>query len=767
MKIFDKKDFAKLLIKYRYLSIGLVLIVVCLLATGLTKLTFNPDLETYFPEGHPAVIRYNEIDDMFIPTDNLIIAVHSNEGTLFNGDSLKVIEELTKKSWTIPYSVRVDSLTNYSYVKSVNDDLIVEPFIEEAEKKSIEFFEKRENLVAGEDIIYKSLISEDKKTSVVSIIVDPPGPNKEDQNSELINYLLGFIEPIKESNENLDIRLLGNPYLDYISPRIVKAEMPVVMPLMLLLIFLIVFLMIRSYTAVLATFIVILMSLIATFGSIGLLGNPLNQMVSTIPILIITLALADCIHLFSIYFQNRIKGISSKESMEKSLEMNIQPLFLTTISTCIGFLCLNFIEVTPLRDLGNAVAIGIGFAFIFTIFFIAPIVSFFEVKTASKVTKQTRFSTSVGSFILKNGNKLIFSITSISFLILLCIPMNELDENPTQMYAEGFTSFSSDTLWLDEKLSVTFPVNFLATNEEGQVSDPNFLKILDKFSVWLEEREQVNHVTSLANNMKNLNKSMHGDDPEWKRIPENADLSAQYLFFYEMSLPMGLDLNSSISQDRKSTKISATLKDMSSNEFKEFNNEVLRYLRQNNLENMISEASSFRVIFTYMTEAIVNSLLYGLFIGILLITLIIGLFFRSYLLPALSIFPNILPIGMGFGLWGLFVGEVGFMVAVGMGSTLGVIVDFTVHFLSKYELARKELKKSVEESVIYSFETVGFALIIMTVVLALGFSVLNLVTFIPIQDFAKFSVICFIGGLIINFLFLPNLLMKFDKRKFD
>ena len=766
MKFFDKKDFAKLLIKYRYLSIGLVLIAVCLLATGLTKLTFNPDLETYFPEGHPAVIRYNEIDDMFIPTDNLIIAVHSNEGTLFNGDSLKVIEELTKKSWTIPYSVRVDSLTNYSYVKSVNDDLIVEPFIEEAEKKSIEFFEKRENLVAGEDIIYKSLISEDKKTSVVSIIVDPPGPNKEDQNSELINYILGFIEPIKESNENLDIRLLGNPYLDYISPRIVKAEMPVVMPLMLLLIFFIVFLMIRSYVAVLATFVVILMSLIATFGSIGILDNPLNQMVTTIPILIITLALADCIHLFSIYFQNRVKGISSKESMEKSLEMNIQPLFLTTISTCIGFLCLNFIEVAPLRDFGNAVAIGIGFAFIFTIFFIAPIVSFFEVKTASKVTKQTRFSTSVGSFILKNGNKLIFSITSISFLILLCIPMNELDENPTQMYAEGFTSFSSDTLWLDEKLSVTFPVNFLATNEEGQVSDPDFLKILDKFSVWLEEREQVNHVTSLANNMKNLNKSMHGDDPEWKKIPENADLSAQYLFFYEMSLPMGLDLNSSISQDRKSTKISATLKDMSSNEFKEFNNEVLGYLRQNNLENMISEPSSFRVIFTYMVEAIVNSLLYGLFIGILLITLIIGLFFRSYLLPALSIFPNILPIGMGFGLWGLFVGDVGFMVAVGMGSTLGVIVDFTVHFLSKYELARKEFKKSVEESVIYSFETVGFALIIMTVVLALGFSVLNLVTFIPIQDFAKFSVICFIGGLIINFLFLPNLLMKFDKRKF-
>tara|TARA_B100001057_G_scaffold329770_1_gene330151 strand:+ start:269 stop:2569 length:2301 start_codon:yes stop_codon:yes gene_type:complete len=766
MKIIDKKDFSKLLIKFRYISIGLSVLVVCLLATGLTKLTFNPDLETYFPEGHPAVLRYNEIDDMFVPTDNLIIAVHSKEESLFNKESLKVIEELTKKSWTIPYSVRIDSLTNYSYVQSIKDDLIVEPFLEDVEEKSTDFLAKREAIVSDEDIIYKSLISEDKKTSVVSIIIDPPGPNKEAQNTEIIDYILEFVEPIKESNKNLDIRLLGNPYMDYISPRIVKAEMPVVMPLMMLLIFFIVFLMIRSYTAVLATFAVILMSLIATFGSVGLLGNPLNQMVTTIPILIITLALADCIHLFSIYFQNRVKGISSKNSMERSLEMNIQPLFLTTISTCIGFLCLNFIEVPPLRDLGNAVAIGIGFAFIFTIFLIAPIVSFFEVKTSSKVADQTRFSASIGSFILKNSNKLLFSVTSVVCLILLCIPMNELDENPTQMYDEGFTTFSSDTLWLDEKLSVTFPVNFLATNNEGQVSDPEFLKILDNFSIWLSEREQVNHVTSLANNMKSLNKSMHGDDTEWKKIPDNADLSAQYLFFYEMSLPMGLDLNSSISQDRKSTKISATLKDMSANEFKDFNGEVLEYLKQNKLENLITEPSSFRVIFTYMVEAIVNSLLYGLFIGILLITLIIGLFFRSYLLPAISFFPNILPIAMGFGLWGLFVGEVGFMVAVGMGSTLGVIVDFTVHFLSKYELARKEMKKSVEESINYSFETVGFALIIMTVVLVLGFSVLNLVTFIPIQDFAKFSIICFSAGLIINFLFLPNLLVKFDRRIF-
>ena len=96
-----------------------------------------------------------------------------------------------------------------------------------------------------------------------------------------------------------------------------------------------------------------------------------------------------------------------------------------------------------------------------------------------------------------------------------------------------------------------------------------------------------------------------------------------------------------------------------------------------------------------------------------------------------------LPIGTAFGIWAVVDGNVGFMVAVGMGSTLGIIVDFTVHLLSKYDLARRELGKTPEESVIYSFEAVGFPLIIMTIVLSIGFLTLTMGSFIPLGDFAK------------------------------
>ena len=356
---------------------------------------------------------------------------------------------------------------------------------------------------------------------------------------------------------------------------------------------------------------------------------------------------------------------------------------------------------------------------------------------------------------------------AVSLFLISLIPLNELDDNPTQMYSDRYSSFSPDTLWLDEKLGVTFPVSFRADSQNGSVSNPQFLRFIDQFSLWLEEQDEVNHVTSLARTMKTLNKSMHGDDLNWKVIPDDQELSSQYLFFYEMSLPMGLDMNSSISQDRGSTKIAATLKDMTGNEYLAFNQKVNAYLDENGLNSIISEPAGFRVVFSHMNKVIVESLITGVAIGLSIITLILGFFFRSTLFGLLSSFPNILPIGSAFGVWAILNGQVSFMVAVGMGSTLGIIVDFTVHLLSKYDLARKEMGKSPEEAIYFSFEAVGFALIIMTAVLSMGFAVLHLVNFLPLHDFAQFSIIAFIVALLIDFFLFPNLLVKFDKRKFN
>ena len=766
MEFLKKENLSKFIINNRIVFIFSCLVLVLILGRGITSVVFDPDMERFFPKGHPATSLSYEIDETFIRTDNLVIAINAKNNSIFTKKTLSLIESLTEKSWTVPYSIRVDSLTNYSYVRSVDDDLLVEPFIENAVSLEDSFIKQREKIVEEEEIIFGSLISKDKKTTVISIIVDPPNPDANIKLIDTVEYMLEYVDEAKSNHPELDIRVLGTPYQEYISPKMVLSEMPIVMPSMLLLILVSVFFLLRSVFAVLATILVIVLSLIATFGSVGYIGNALNQMVITIPILIITLALADCVHLFSIFFQQRVKGHSGKESMIRSLELNLQPLFLTTLTTCIGFLSFNVLDVPPLQDLGNFVSIGIAMAFIFTIFFAAPLFSFFEIKAPESVNQQINLSRKIAKFSLKNSKTLLWSVPLASLLLICLIPLNVLDENPTQMYDEGFTSFSADTLWLDEMLGVTFPVSFKASSNNGSVSEPEFLKKIDNFVKWLETQAEVNHVTSLAHTMKNLNKSMHGDDPEWETIPESEELSSQYLFFYEMSLPMGLDLNSSISQDRASTKISANLDDMSGKDFLKFDKKVRAHIQENNLTEIISPAAGFRVVFSHISMVIVNSLLFGVFLGLLSITLLLGLFFRSIPFGVLSAFPNVLPIAAAFGIWALYDGQVGFMVAVGMGSTLGIIVDFTVHLLSKYDLARREMGQSPEEAVVFAFESVGFALIVMTIVISLGFLVLNLVNFMPLHDFARFSTISFLMALIIDFLLFPNLLVRFDKRKF-
>ena len=766
MEFLKKENLSKFIINNRIVFIFSCLVLVLILGRGITSVVFDPDMERFFPKGHPATSLSYEIDETFIRTDNLVIAINAKNNSIFTKKTLSLIEDLTEESWTVPYSIRVDSLTNYSYVRSVDDDLLVEPFIENAVSLEDSFIKQREKIVEEEEIIFGSLISKDKKTTVISIIVDPPNPDANIKLIDTVEYMLEYVDEAKSNHPELDIRVLGTPYQEYISPKMVLSEMPIVMPSMLLLILVSVFFLLRSVFAVLATILVIVLSLIATFGSVGYIGNALNQMVITIPILIITLALADCVHLFSIFFQQRAKGYSSKESMTRSLELNLQPLFLTTLTTCIGFLSFNVLDVPPLQDLGNFVSIGIAMAFIFTIFFAAPLFSFFEIKAPKSVNQQINLSRKIAKFSLKNSKTLLWSVPLASLLLICLIPLNVLDENPTQMYDEGFTSFSADTLWLDEMLGVTFPVSFKASSNNGSVSEPEFLKKIDNFVKWLETQDEVNHVTSLAHTMKNLNKSMHGDDPEWETIPESEELSSQYLFFYEMSLPMGLDLNSSISQDRASTKISANLDDMSGKDFLKFDKKVRAHIQENNLTEIISPAAGFRVVFSHISMVIVNSLLFGVFLGLLSITLLLGLFFRSIPFGVLSAFPNVLPIAAAFGIWALYDGQVGFMVAVGMGSTLGIIVDFTVHLLSKYDLARREMGQSPEEAVVFAFESVGFALIVMTIVISLGFLVLNLVNFMPLHDFARFSTISFLMALIIDFLLFPNLLVRFDKRKF-
>ena len=762
-KLLNVNYLAETIIRYRPLCIIISLLILAGLAQGLSKINFNPDINVFFPENDTLTTSHLSIEDTYSSMDNAVIGIGVKEGTVFTNEVLSLIEDLTERAWKTPHSLRVDSLSNYSYVSADGDDLYIEPFLEGSSTYDLKTLKEKELIIEEEELAYGAIISKDKKTSLINIVFDPPRKDIESEYQESLNYVLGFLEEARKNHPEVDLIISGIVYMEYQSPMLLKAQMPKLMPSAILVILLTLFLLLRSLVAVAGSFLVILMSVVSAMGSIGFMSGDIAQPFIMVPILIATLAVADCVHLFTLYFQNLDSSRKSKEAMLESLKLNLQPLFLTSLTTAIGFLSLNLAPVEPLRGIGNGVAVGVFLAFIFTVLLLAPIVSYFNVKQSKNINFQKNIARKLGRFSIKNYKRLLVIVPVISCFLMAFIPLNKTNDNPLEFYSERYTTSAADSKWISQRIGGTFPVSY-ELNSQGIVSDPEFLREVDKFSEWLASNKEVLHVSSLSKIMKNLNKTLHGKQEEWNIIPTEPDLSAQYLFFYEMSLPYGLDLTNSISQNKESIKLVASLKELGSLEYREFAKRVENYASQNMPEDMVSIGTGTRPIFAFLSNMLITQLIYALGIGIVLITATIILFFRSLRYGMLTSVTNLLPIGVAFGIWAIVSGEISMLVGIGMGTTLGIIVDFTVHFLSKYLHARRQKNLSAEEAVEYAFETVGFALIITSFSLILGFLVLLQAFFIPIHGFVLFSSIAFLSALIIDLLLFPALLITWDKR---
>jgi predicted RND superfamily exporter protein len=254
---------------------------------------------------------------------------------------------------------------------------------------------------------------------------------------------------------------------------------------------------------------------------------------------------------------------------------------------------------------------------------------------------------------------------------------------------------------------------------------------------------------------------MHGDDPAWQRLPEERNLAAQYLLLYEMSLPYGLDLNNQIDIDKSATKIAVTLKTLTSNEVIAFDDNAIKWL-QENTPSITPYNSSPTIMFAHLGKRNINSMLIGTSIALVFISAVLIFFLGSVKYGFISLIPNLTPALAAFGIWGATVGQVGIGLSIVTGMTLGIVVDDTVHFLSKYLRARREKGLNAEDAVRYAFNSVGIALLVTSLVLVAGFMILAQSHFYLNSSMGLLTGVVIMLALIIDLTLLPALLMRFS-----
>jgi len=760
--------FGRWIISYRWLVIALALGLVGLAASGGQNLRFTANYRVFFSDDNPQLLAFEAMENRFAKSDNVMFTLVPNEGEVFTTETLAAVEWVTEQAWQTPYSTRVDSLSNFQHTYAGGpdgDELVVEDLYTGAKDLSPEDLARIEKIALNEPLVRRLVVSEQGHVAAVNVTVQLPGVDETKEIPEVVAFARNLKQAINERYPHLTVYLPGMVMMNNAFTESSLNDMQTLVPISFGAMVLFLVLLLKGFSGAAATVAVICLSILAAMGLGGWIGYPLSPPSSAAPTIILTMAIANCVHVLVGLLQEMRRGAGKHDAIVESLRVNLQPVFLASLTTALGFLSMNFSEVPPFNHLGNFVAMGVGAAFVLSVTFLPALVSLLPVRVKPKAASGSELMERFGEFVVQRRTFLLWVMSLVVIVLVASIPRNELNDVFVH-YFDDSVQFRVDSDYTAENLNGQFRVEFtMEAGEAEGISSPEFLADVEKFANWLREQPEVEHVNILTDVFKRLHKNMHGDNEQWYRLPESRELAAQYLLLYEMSLPYGLDLNNQIDVEKSALKLVASLPTISSNEILAFEQKTKDWVAAGNVPNVSSAgATGTTLMFSHIGQRNIRSMLVGTTIALVAISLLLILAFRSLKLGLVSLVPNLVPGAMGFGLWGLSVGEVGLSLSVVTGMTLGIVVDDTVHFLSKYLRARREAGCSSPDAVRYAFSTVGRALVITSCVLVAGFAVLATSSFELNAGMGMLPAILIALAQAADILLLPHLLIKLEEK---
>ena len=753
---------AALAIKYRWLVIIAAILSVFAIGSGVRHLDFASNYRAFFSDENPELIAFETLQATYTKNDNILFVIQPADGRVFSPRIAEVIERITEEAWQIPYSIRVDSITNFQHTWSEDDDLTVEDLIKNGATLSDQRLAEVRAIALAEPLLKDNLIAADTETTGINVTLQYP----EKSLAEVPNAVAkarSIADGIRADYPDLKVALTGISMLNNSFAESGMQDLATLVPLMYVVLLIVLLITLRSFGGTFATLLVIMFSTVVAMGAAGFMGIALTPISLTAPTIILTLAIADSVHILLSMRDALRQGMDKRAAIVEAMRVNVLAITITSITTIVGFMSLNFSDSPPFWHLGNITAVGIAAAWLYSIVFLPAVMSLLPMKVkvvaGAGAPGTGGLMERLADFVIVRYRGLLIGFGAAAVALTAMVPTIDLNDDWTK-YFDDRVEFRRDADFALENLGGLYPIEFSVTAESvGAISEPEFLNHLGAFTAWLRAQPSVTHVYSLSDIMKRLNKNMHGDDPAFYKLPEDRELAAQYLLLYEISLPYGLDLNDRINIDKSATRVTATLGDVSTVEVRAFMEQATAWLRGNTPEYMWNQPTGATVMFSYIAKRNIESMLRGNAVAVALIAIIMILALRSLSLGALSLVPNAIPILMTFGVWALLVGVVGLAAATVTTTSLGIIVDNTVHLLTKYQRGIRENGLAVPDAIRYAFRTVGMAVAVNAVILATGFAVLALSTFKINAEMGLLTALAVIIALFVDFLFLPALLM--------
>jgi uncharacterized protein len=735
------------------LSAGFIIAFLC--GLGLLRIEFANDYKVFFAPDDPQRMAQEALERDYTTGDTLILMIEARDDDLFTPQRLATINKAHDVMARLPHVVRTESIISYQGSRSGPDGLIVEPLIPAGavDPKAV-----RVQALSDEAVTGRLISADGRAAQIIATIALPahdPGAL-----ITLADAAYGLRDQLRADHGDLRFSASGVVLLSHAFYDITQDDLMRLVPLMSLILLVAIALFFRSLAAAFAAMLTLGLSVVTTLGLCGWLGFSLSPASGQTPIIILTIATAEAIHLIALMTALRGAGEAGPLAARATLRANHLPIFITALTDIMGFMAFNFSDTPPFRDLGSMASIGVIVAYLFSVMFLPALLVVLPLRADTRFNDRQVHFEKVARVCIAHRGKVLASFACLVAVSALMLPRLEVRDNFLDWLAPG-QAFRVDAENANRAMPSLYTMQFSLPSPRG-VSDPAYLRDLDRFVGWLRLQPEVHHVWSLAALMKRLNRNMHEDDPGASVLPENAETAAQYLLLYEMSLTDSADLTSLVTLDKMASRIVVSLDDVSSEAMMDLKRRAEQWLARE-APVMVAPATGTSLMFATLTEENSRSMAGGTLAAFMMIAVAIGIALRSARLGLASLLPSMVPAVMAFGLWYLLEGHIGLYAAFVVSCALGLVIDATTHFLLVYSGEARALGRYGNDAVIDSFRHIGMDLWVASIVLMLGFGILCLSQFAIIASLAKMVVLIFIFGTASTFLLLPALLSLIDQ----
>ena len=678
---------------------------------GYQQVVFEPSVLSYFDERSDSLQEFRVLERRFGRSNEIVFVIHTARDVL-DPSILTGIRELRR---------RLERIEGVHVVRSILD---LAPQGESSAGLTAEqLSEALDKAVDPSDPDINAFLSEDRTVTAVAAII-----RRTVDDGERVALLAAqarevatAVRPLLPDAEAL---VTGRVMIQDAFQNEGRNDLNGPAGLQLALIPILLFVVFRSWTATAALMGVVFVATVATLGALGWLGMPLNGISSAAPAVLLSLAVATGVHLVLAWQSALRDGSDRSTAVAASIQKNFAPVSLSVATTGASFLCLNLAASPPFRQLGNVVALGLLFTFVLCFTLLPALLLSIPGSTAPHRLALEAGLARFASRVTQNAGAVAGLCLAVTLLAMYGVAHLDYDDRFTHYFDESYEIRRATDLFEEKLTGTTILAISVPADPPGSATAGPHLERIDDFAKWLRSASGIRRVvTQRAARAQDFSVRMVDADERYSRVEVvlSDRTAAQTLAFAE------------------------TLKDEAR---RRFGADVI--------------VTGMPILTARMSLESARTMLIATALALIAISGMLVISVRSFRLGLVSLVPNVLPVLVAFGLWGVVVGDVSFAATVVAALTFGIVVDDTVHILLRYRAARLN-GASPREAITSSFRSVGLAVVVTTVIIGAGFSVYSTSGFLVNQHFSILSTLTLAAALIADVVFLPPLLVLADR----